>query len=76
MEHWQTRSIVQKACRYPPQILEINHACASGFCLTTDQLLFFLKSCHPLFSKDDSLHVLNSHYGLFRDGPLLEEWYS
>ena len=29
-------STVQKACRYTPQILEINHAHVSGFCLTSD----------------------------------------
>ena len=28
----------------------------------------------PLFSKSDSLHILNSCHSLFRDDPLLEEW--
>ena len=43
-------SIVQQACRYPPQILEIDQAYATGFCLTTDQLYCFsekLSRCFP-----------------------------
>ena len=42
-------SAVQQACRYPPQILEIDHSYASSFCLTNDQLFSV-----PLFSKDNS----------------------
>ena len=43
-------STVQQACRYPPQILEVNQAYASGFCLTTDQLFRLpekLSRCFP-----------------------------
>ena len=43
-------STVQKACRHPPEILEIDQVNASGFCLTTDQLFCFpekLSRCFP-----------------------------
>ena len=43
-------STVQQACRYSPQILELDQAYASGFCLTTDQLFCFpekLSCCSP-----------------------------
>ena len=35
-----------------------------------------LKKAVPLFSKDNSSQILNSCRSLFRDEPLLEEWYS
>ena len=69
-------STVQEACRHPPQILETNHACASGFWLTTDQLFCFPEKLSRIFPMMIPLHILNSLQSLFREEPLLEEWYS
>ena len=54
-----------------PRTLENKHACASGFCLTTDQLLCFPEKLSRCFPKDGSLQISNSCHSLFRGELLL-----
>ena len=70
------RSTVQYACRYTPQILDIDQANASGFCLTTDQLSCFSEKLSRCLPKIILEQILKSCHCLFRDDPMLEEWYS
>ena len=74
--HIDQARLCHRACRHPPQILENDHAFASGFCLTTDQLFCFTEKAVPLFSRDNSVQISYSCHSPFPNELLLGGWYS